>query len=148
MVTARRAAQGGAVLVMVLVLMLAGALLSAAVAASAAMETAMAGQAAETAQAFSAAQAGVAAALRSRDWGPGAAWSGAGALGDAAWRAGMTLAAASVGSGAALPEWHFEIVSTGVAGRASATVVQGFVVAGALPGEPELTYWRQAAPDP
>jgi hypothetical protein len=138
----------GAVLAVVLVLLLAGALLSAAVAASAAIETAMAGQSMDTAAAFSAAEAGVTTALRSTDWGPGPPWTGSETLGQAAWEATIMLAAASVASDGTVPEWHFEIESRGTAGRAATSIVQGFVVTGALPGTPVLTYWRQEAPEP
>lgn len=143
-----RANQRGAVLVVVLVLLLAGALLSAAVAASAAIETAMAGQSMDTAAAFSAAEAGVTAALRSADWGPGPPWTASDALGQARWEATIVLAAASVAGDGAAPEWHFEIESRGTAGRAETVIVQGFVVTGALPGTPVLTWWRQGAPEP
>jgi len=136
------------VLAVVLVLLLAGALLSAAVAASAAIETAMAGQSMEMVAAFSAAEAGVTAALRSADWGPGPPWTASDALGRAQWEARIVLAAASVAADGAVPEWHFEIASRGVAGRAETTIVQGFVVTGALPGTPVFTYWRQEAPAP
>ena len=139
---------GGFVLVMVMVLLVAGAMLAAAVAASAAIETAMAGQSVETAAAFSAAEAGVATALRSGGWSAGP-WTDTGTLpGGAAWEAAVTLAAAAIAGDGTTPEWHFEVVSTGSAGRATTTLVQGFVVRGALPGEPVLTYWRQEGPAP
>jgi len=138
----------GAVLAIVLVLLLAGALLSAAVAASAAIEMAMAGQSMDMAAAFGAAEAGVTTALRSTDWGPGPPWTASDVLGPAAWEAHIVLTAASVATDGTVPEWHFEIVSRGTAGRAETTIVQGFVVTGALPGTPVLTYWRQEAPEP
>lgn len=133
---------------MVMVLLIAGAMLAAAVAASAAIETAMAGQSVETAAAFSAAQAGVTTALRSDAWGA-TPWTGSGTLpGGSAWSVAITLAAASIAADGATPEWHFEVASTGTSGRATTTLVQGFVVTGALPGEPVLTYWRQEGPAP
>lgn len=138
----------GAVLAVVLVLLLAGAMLSAAVAASAAVETAMAGQSMEMAAALSAAEAGITTALRARGASPGPAWTGSGTLGEGRWEAGLSLVAASVDAEGTTPEWHFEIESYGSAGRAATTLVQGFVVTGALPGEARPTYRREQAPGP
>jgi len=142
-------AQRGAVLVIVLVLVMAGAMLAASVAGSAALELSMAGRADETLRAFQAADAGLSAALASAAWNPGAVWGGSGSLPEGGdWAVTIRLTAASTALETGLAEWHFEAASEGRYGAAVSTMVQGFVVSGALPGEPVLTYWRREDPEP
>ncbi|MFU8820588.1 MAG: PilX N-terminal domain-containing pilus assembly protein [Gammaproteobacteria bacterium] len=139
----------GAALAVVLVLTAAGMVLSSAVATSAALELAMAEQSTARQRAFEAAEAGLGAALRARDWTADGAWSAAGELvAGGEWRVEVRLAAAQVDPLTGAVEWHFEIESSGNLGTAAVTLVQGFRVAGALPGEPRPTWWRRedAAP--
>jgi hypothetical protein len=144
----RRRARGGA-LVVVLVLTAAGMALSAAVATSAALELAMAERSASRLRAFAAADAGLSTALRARAWSADAPWTASGVLAEAGdWRVEVRLAAARIDPLEGTVEWHFEIESAGIDGAARVTLLQGFRVAGALPGEPMLTWWRQAEPAP
>ena len=139
----------GAVLVVVLVLTAAGMALSAAVATSGTLELAMAERSAARLRAFEAAEAGLAAALRARAWSAGAPWTASGELVDGgAWRTEVRLAAARVDPLGGPVDWHFEIESTGREGPARVTLAQGFRVQGALPGEPQRSWWRQAEPEP
>lgn len=139
----------GTILVLVLVLLAAGMAVSAAVAGTAALEFAMAGRTVMRLRAFEAAETGLAKALRSREWSAVEPWMESGALasGDL-WKAEMRLATVRLDDSSAPIEWHFEVNSTGRAGRASVTLAQGFRVHGALPGEPELSWWRLAEPPP
>lgn len=144
----RRRARGAA-LAVVLVMTAAGMALSSAVATSAALELAMAEQGIARLRAFEAAEAGLAAALRARAWSAAGPWSAAGTLVTGGeWRVEIRLAAASTDPLAGTAEWHFEIESDGRHGAARATLVQGFRVTGALPGEPRRTWWRQEDPAP
>lgn len=141
--------QRGAVLAVVLVLLAAAASLAASVAGSAALELGMTARTADTVQAFRAADAGVRTALASGAWDPAVEWRGNATLpGGARWAAAMRLAAVGVPPPPAPTEWHFEIESTGELDGATASLVQGFVVRGALPGTAELTWWRQEDPEP
>ena len=134
----------GAALAVVLVLTTAGMALSSAVATSAALELAMAEQSTARQRAFEAAEAGLAAALRARAWSADSPWSATGELvASGAWRAEVRLAAAQVDPLTDAVEWHFEIESSGRLGAAAVTLMQGFRVAGALPGEPRRTWWRR-----
>jgi hypothetical protein len=140
---------GGAVLVVVLVLTAAGMALAAAVATSGTLELAMAERSAARLRAFEAAEAGLAAALRARAWSAGAPWAASGTLAESGeWRAEVRLAAARVDPLGGPVDWHFEIASAGRDGPARVVLVQGFRVLGALPGEPQRTWWRQAEPEP
>lgn len=134
----------GAALAVVLVLVAAGMALSSAVATSAALELAMAEQSATRQRAFEAAEAGIGAALRARAWSADAPWSATGELvAGGEWQVEVRLAAAQVDPFTGAVEWHFEIESSGRLGAAAVTLVQGFRIAGALPGEPRLTGWRR-----
>ena len=140
----RRRMQGTA-LAVVLVLAAAGMALSSAVATSAALELAMAEQGTARQRAFEAAEAGLGAALRARAWTADGPWSAAGELvAGGEWQVEVRLAAAQVDPVMGAVEWHFEIESLGRLGAAAVTLAQGFRVAGALPGEPRLTWWRRA----
>lgn len=144
----RRRAQGVA-LTAVLVLTAAGMALSSALATSAALEHAMAERATARLRAFAAAEAGIAAALRARGWSAGNAWAASGTLADAgAWQAEVRLVAARLDPPSGTVDWLFEIESSGRSGTAGVTLLQGFLVTGALPGEPRRTWWRQADPAP
>lgn len=135
----------GAALAVVLVLAAAGMALSSAVATSAALELAMAEQGTAKQRAFEAAEAGLGAVLRARAWTANAPWSASGELvAGGAWQAEVRLAAAQVDPVTGAVEWHFEIESSGRLGAAAVSLVQGFRVAGALPGEPRPTWWRRA----
>jgi hypothetical protein len=139
----------GAVLVLVLVLVAAGMAVSAAVAGTAALELAMAERTAMRLRAFEAAETGLATALRSREWSVVAPWTASGALAHGErWQVEMRLATVRLDEAAMPVEWHFEVHSTGRAGRASVALAQGFRVHGALPGEPEFSWWRRAEPPP
>jgi hypothetical protein len=141
--------QNGAVLAIVLVLLAAAASLAASVAGSAALELGMTARTADTVQAFRAADAGLRAALASGAWDPAVEWRNTATLpGGARWTAAMRLAAVGVPPPPAPTEWHFEIESTGELDGATASLVQGFVVRGALPGTAEPSWWRQEDPEP
>lgn len=145
--TGRRAE--GAVLVVVLAFLAAGALLSSAVGRTAALELAMTEQGLSRLRASLAAEAGVAAALQARGWSAAGRWEGTGSLphgGD--WQATVELAAARINPGGGPVEWVFEVRSTGTAGPARATVSRGFTVTGALPGTPQPTWWRRTGAEP
>lgn len=151
MKTARRAGRRaeGAVLVVVLAFLAAGALLSSAVGRTAALELAMTEQGLSQLRAQLAAEAGVAAALQARGWSAAARWDSAGSLphgGD--WQASVELVAARIGPGGGPVEWVFEVRSTGTAGPARATISHGFAVAGALPGTPQPSWWRRTGAEP
>jgi hypothetical protein len=142
----RRRARG-TVLVVVLVLVAAGMALSSAIAGSAALELAMAEQGAARLRAFEAAEAGLTAALRARAWSATGPWAASGARSDGGeWRVEVRLAAARVDPLGVVVDWQFEIESAGRYGAARVTLLQGFRVTGALAGEPQLTWWRQADP--
>ena len=139
----------GAVLVVVLAFLAAGALLSAAVGRSAALELAMTEQGLSRLRAELAAEAGVAASLQARGWSAAGRWEGSGTLphgGD--WRATVELVAARIVPGGGPVEWVFEIRSAGTAGPAQATISRGFAVSGALPGTPQPTWWRRTGAEP
>ena len=139
----------GAALAVVLVLTAAGMALSSAVATSAALELAMAERGAGRLRAFEAAEAGLAAALRARAWSASDPWTAAGALpAGGEWQVEVRLAAARIDPVGGVVDWHFEIESSGRDGAARVTLVQGFRVAGGLPGEPQRTWWRQEDPAP
>lgn len=134
----------GAALAVVLVLTAAGMALSSAVATSAALELAMAEQSTTRQRAFEAAEAGLAEAFGARAWSAGGPWSADGELvAGGAWQAEVRLVAAHVDPLTGAVEWHFEIESSGRHGAAAVTLVRGFRVAGALPGEPRPTWWRR-----
>jgi hypothetical protein len=139
----------GAVLAVVLVLLAAGAALSSAVATSAALELAMADRTQSRLRAFEAAEAGLSAALLAREWSAAEPWAASGAIvAGCQWQAWIRLATARIDPSGGEVEWHFEIESTGRDGAARVTLVQGFKVQGALPGEPVLTWWRRGEPAP
>jgi hypothetical protein len=139
----------GAALVTVLVFVLAGMALAAATTRTGMLEIAMADRGANRLQAIEAAEKGRAHALQSGEWSAGPPWTDAGTLADGAqWQVEMRLALAWIDAESSEVEWHFEIHSEGRAGTARFAMVQGFSVAGALPGEPRLTWWRQAEPPP
>lgn len=139
----------GAALVTVLAFVAAGMVLAAATARTGALELAMADRGANRLRAIEAAEAGLAHALRSRGWSAAGPWTDAGELpGDARWTVEARLAAARLDPASGMVEWHFEILGTGRAGTAQYSMAQGFVVTGALPGEPRLTWWRHAEPAP
>jgi Tfp pilus assembly protein PilX len=134
----------GAALAVVLLLTAAGMALSSAVATSAALELAMAEQSTTRQRAFEAAEAGLAAAFRAHAWSADGPWSANGAVvAGGAWQVEVRLAAAQVDPLTGAVEWHFEIESAGRLGAAAVTLVQGFRVTGALPGEPRPTWWRR-----
>lgn len=144
----RRRAEG-AVLVVVLAFLAAGALLSTAVGRTAALELAMTEQGLSRLQAGLAAEAGVAAALQARGWSAAGRWEGTGTVPHGgSWRATVELVAARLDPGGGPAEWVFEIRSTGAAGPARATVSRGFAVRGALPGTPQPTWWRRTGAEP
>jgi hypothetical protein len=144
-----RRREGGATLAVVLVLTAAGMALSSAVATSAALELAMAERVSARLRAFEAAEAGLAAALRARAWSASDAWTSSGVLPEGGeWRVEVRLAAARLDPLGGVVDWHFEIESSGREGAARVTLAQGFRVAGALPGEPQRTWWRQEDPAP
>ena len=135
----------GVALVIVLVLVAAGMALSSAVATSAALELGMAEQSTTRLRAYTAAEAGLASALRARAWSAGETWTESGALPDGGtWRVEVRLAAVRLDPVDGTPDWHFEVESTGRDGTAIVTLLQGFRVAGPLPGEPQHTWWRHA----
>jgi hypothetical protein len=139
----------GAVLAVVLVLLAAGMALSSAVATSAALELAMADKTASRLRAFEAAEAGLAAALAAREWSAATPWAASGSPGAGGqWHAEIRLAAARIDPSGGEVEWHFEIESAGRDGAARVTLLQGFKVHGALPGDPVLTWWRRGEPAP
>lgn len=139
----------GAVLVTVLVFVAAGLLLAATTARTGAVELALAARAADRLRAVEAADAGLAHALRSRGWNATEPWTDAGVLpGGGRWAVEVQLAAARLDASTGVVEWHFEIFSTGRAGTAQSSVARGFAVTGGLPGEPRLTWWRQAESSP
>lgn len=139
----------GVVLVTVLAFIAAGMALAAATARTGALELAMADRGANRLLAIEAAHTGLAHALRSRGWSAAEPWADAGDLpGGGRWTVEARLAAARIDPASGVVEWHFEILGTGRAGTAAYSIVQGFVVTGALPGEPRLTWWRQAEPPP
>ena len=139
----------GAVLVMVLVFLAAGAALSTAVARTAALELAMTEQGLSRLQAQLAAEAGLDAALEAGGWSASAPWQGRGELPHGGrWAASVTLVATRLDPGSGAVEWVFEARSTGAAGSARATMVQGFRVDGALPGIPQLAWWHRAEVEP
>lgn len=139
----------GAVLVTVLVFVLAGMTLAAATARTGVVEFAMADRGANRVRAIAAAEAGLAHALRSRGWSAAGPWTDAADLPDGGrWTVEVHLAAARLDPLNGLVEWHFDIYSTGAAGTARFSLEQGFAVIGALPGEPRLTWWRQAESPP
>jgi hypothetical protein len=139
----------GAALAVVLVLTAAGMALSSVIAGAASFEFAMASQVAQRQRAFEAAEAGLATALRAREWSAAAPWTAAGTLREGGeWQVAVRLAAARLDPGGAPVEWHFEIDSQGRDGAARVALVQGFRVMGALPGEPQPSWWRQAEPPP
>lgn len=144
----RRGAEG-AVLVVVLAFLAAGALLSSAVGRTAALELAMSGHSVSRLQAQLAAEAGVAAALQAQGWSPSGRWEATGTLPHGGtWRATVELVAARIVPGGGPAEWVFEIRSTGADGPARATVSRGFAVQGALPGTPQPTWWRRTGAEP
>lgn len=144
-----RARSGGAALAVVLVLTAAGMALSAAVATSAALELAMSGRSAVRQRAFEAAEAGIAAALRAREWSASGPWNDAGTqAAGGAWQVEVRLAAARVDASGSPVDWHFEIESRGREGTTQVTLFQGFRVLGGLPGEAQLSWWRQSEPEP
>jgi hypothetical protein len=113
------------------------------------VELGMTARTADTVQAFRAADAGLRAALASGAWDPAVEWHNPATLpGGARWPAAMRLAAVGVPPPPAPTEWHFEIESTGELDGATASLVQGFVVRGALPGTAEPSWWRQEDPEP
>lgn len=137
----------GAALVMVLVMAAAGMALAAAIARTAVLELAMAERDAARLRATAAAEAGLAEALRRREWSAADPWRAAGITTNGArWEVEVRLDAARLDQALELVEWHFEIESAGRAGPAAMTILQGFKVLGALPGEPRRTWWRQAEP--
>jgi hypothetical protein len=139
----------GAVLAIVLILLAAGAALSSAVATSAALELAMADRTQSRLRAFEAAEAGLSAALLAREWSAAEPWSASGSvMAGGEWQAEVRLVAARIDPYGGEVEWHFEIESAGRDGAARVTLVQGFQVQGALPGEPGLTWWRRGEPAP
>jgi hypothetical protein len=139
----------GFVLPVLLVLLAAGMALSIAAATTAAMTLAMSERSAGRLRALEAAEAGLAAALRAGGWGPAEAWTGAGSLpAGGRWQATVRLVAAQIDPLGGPVHWRFEIESAGEDGAARALLLQGFEVAGALPGEPVLTWWRQGEPEP
>lgn len=139
----------GAALVTVLVFVLAGLALAALTTRTGLLEIAMAGRGANRLRAIEAAEKGRARALQSGEWSAGLPWTDAGTLADGAqWQVEMGLALARIDPVNGEVEWHFEIRSEGRAGTARSAMVQGFSVAGALPGQPRLTWWRLAEPLP
>jgi hypothetical protein len=134
---------------MVLVFLAAGAALSTAVARTAALELAMTEQGLSRLQAQLAAEAGLDAALAAQGWSVSAPWQSRGELPHGGrWTATVTLVAARLDPGGGTPEWIFEARSTGEAGSARTTLVQGFSVEGALPGIPQPTWWHRAEAEP
>jgi hypothetical protein len=139
----------GAVLVMVLVFLAAGAALSTAVARTAALELAMTEQGLSRLQAQLAAEAGLDAALAAQGWSASAPWQARGELPQGGrWTAMVTLVAARLDPGGGAAEWIFEARSTGEAGPARTTVAQGFRVQGALPGVPQAAWWHRVEAEP
>lgn len=139
----------GAVLVMVLVFLLAGAALSTAVARTAALELAMTEQGLSRLQSRLAAEAGLDAALEAQGWSASGSWEGHGALSPGGrWSATVTLLATRLDPGGGPAEWIFELRSTGVSGTARTTLVQGLRVTGALPGLPRPAGWHRPTEAP
>jgi hypothetical protein len=139
----------GAALAVLLVLLAAGMALSTAVATSAALELAMAGGGLSRLRAAEAAEAGVAAALRAREWSAAAPWSATGALAEGGrWQVEVRLLAARVDPLGGAVDWRFEIESSGEHGVSRVTLLQAFDVTGALPGDPQPAGWRQLEPPP
>lgn len=147
--TARPAAGRGVVLPLVLVLLAASMTLAGAVATSATLELAMADRAGARLRATEAAEAGIAAALRAREWSAAGPWTFAGALPAAGeWRVEVRLAAARADALSGEVEWLFEIESIGRAGAAVAVLRQDFAVTGPLPGTARRRGWHVVEPVP
>jgi hypothetical protein len=131
------------------VLIAAGMAVATLAASSAALELAMASGLAARLYAREAAEAGLAATLRAREWSVAAPSAAAGSTAEGGeWQTEVRLAAARLDAGGTPVEWHFEIESHGRHGQAWVTLLQGFRISGALPGEPDLSWWRQAGPPP
>lgn len=139
----------GAALAVLLVLLAAGMVLSTAVATSAALELSMAGGALSRLRAAEAAEAGIATALRAREWSAAGPWYATGALAEGGhWQVEVRLLAARVDPLGGPVDWRFEIESSGEHGTSRVTLLQAFEVTGTLPGDPQPAGWRQLEPPP
>ena len=113
------------------------------------LELAMADRAGARLRATEAAEAGIAAALRAREWSAAGPWTFAGALPAAGeWRVEVRLAAARADALSGEVEWLFEIESIGRAGAAVAVLRQDFAVTGPLPGTARRRGWHVVEPVP